>query len=102
YCSAGTTSRVTFRNVGTTDIGFVNGDCNPASGNTVTCGNIGVTRTSGGGTAALDGNDATMEPGTTSDLIDTACTTGGTPRTCVYRITPPSGRSVVATVSCTG
>ena len=30
------------------------------------------------------------------------CTTSGTARSCVYRITPPSGRSVVATVTCGG
>ena len=111
FCSGGTAAKISFRNIGTVGIGFVNGVCNPAAGNTATCGNIGVTRTSGAGTASLGGGanptaspaaTTTVDSGVSDTLTDSICASGGTPRTCVYRITPPSGRSIVATVSCTG
>ena len=102
FCSTGIQARISFRNIGTTDITFDADSCAPAIGSPSTCGSIDVTRTSGGGTASFDGDDATVEPGTTATLIDTGCAAPGSPITCVYRITPPSGRSVVATVSCTG
>jgi len=104
FCSGGTQARITFLNLGTTDLNFVNGDCTPVTGSPATCGAIRVTRTTGAGTASFDGvnEDATIEPGSTGELVDTGCTIGGTTISCVYRITPPSGRSVLATVYCTG
>jgi len=103
FCTGTLIANVSFRNLGTTDITFVNGDCTPVTGSPATCGSISVTRTSGVGTVSFDGinEDATIEPGTTA-MIGDNCTTAGNPVTCVYRIVPPSGRSVVATVSCNG
>lgn len=104
FCSGGTSARITMRNVGTSDISFDADDCTVAA-NSATCGSIRITRTSGLGTFAAKGStaaDAVIEPGTTATLISDGCTTTGNPSTCVYRITPPSGRSIVATVSCTG
>ncbi|MEK6909844.1 MAG: archaellin/type IV pilin N-terminal domain-containing protein [Candidatus Aenigmatarchaeota archaeon] len=104
FCTGGIIANVSFRNLGTTDISFANGDCTPSTGSPTSCGSIGVTRTSGGGTASIDGinEDTTIEPGTAASFGDSGCATSGNPITCIYRITPPSGRSVVATVSCTG
>lgn len=125
FCSAGTTAVITLRNAGTNNIGFSDTFCNPdggdggdepdpvANGNAIKCGAVTIVRTSGntGNTMMLQGNTLTIAPGTTGELKDTdhtgvsgreGCTVSGEPRTCVYRITPPGGRSVVATVSCPG
>jgi len=125
FCVGGKDAVITIRNVGTTDISFVGattspfkGDCSPATGNTARCGTINIVKTSGPATSGFKGRDNTLkiEPGTTADIIDEdsattattesvkpeGCTTAGTTATCVYRITPPSGRSIVATVSCIG
>lgn len=104
YCSGGTQARITFTNLGTTDLSFDADDCGTPAGGSVKCGSITVTRTSGNGTfdpAGSAAGDATVEPGTQATLLD-ACATTGNPVNCVYRITPPSGKSVVATVSCAG
>ena len=58
----------------------------------------------------VSGTELVIEPGTTGTIVDgedpvggdTGCTTLNNPRSCIYRITPPSGRSIVATVSCSG
>ncbi|MBI2084761.1 MAG: hypothetical protein HYT70_04100 [Candidatus Aenigmarchaeota archaeon] len=102
FCSGGTQARFVFKNIGTNPLTFVNGACAPSPGNTVTCGSVSVTRTSGGGTATLSGDSATVDPGRTATIIDGSCTSAGTPRSCVYRIVPPTGRAIPATVSCTG
>jgi len=44
------------------------------------------------------GGITSIPPGTIATLQD-ACE-GANPRSCVYRITPPAGRSIVASVSC--
>lgn len=107
FCEGGTQARFLFRNIGTNALTFVGSGgtfaaCTPASGNTATCGSVSVTRTSGGGTAALQGDRTPVDPGTTATLRDTLCTTAGTPRSCIYRISPPTGRTITATISCTG
>jgi len=109
FCNDGKEARILFRNLGTSNITFVAGgttgtfgDCVPATGSPATCGSISVTRTSGGGTASFDGDRTPVAPGTTANLRDTGCAESGSPITCVYRITPPFGRSVVATVNCLG
>ena len=104
FCSGGTQARITFTNLGTVDMSFDADDCGVSSGNSVKCGSITVTRTSGLGAfdpAGSAAGDAVVEPGTQATLVD-ACATAGNPITCVYRLVPPSGRSVVATVPCTG
>lgn len=104
FCSGGTQARITLRNVGTTDVTFDPDDCGTPASNSVQCGSVNVRRTSGLGTFDPQGSaaaDATIEPGTTATLLD-PCTTATNPVTCVYRITPPSGRGIVATVTCTG
>ncbi len=45
------------------------------------------------------GGITSIAPGTTSTLQD-ACE-GSNPRSCIYRVIPPAGRSIVASVSCT-
>ena len=45
------------------------------------------------------GGITSIAPGTTGTLTD-ACESSG-PRTCIYRVLPPIGRSIVASVSCT-
>lgn len=45
------------------------------------------------------GDITSIAPGTSGTIID-ACE-GSSPRTCVYRVLPPIGRSIVASVSCT-
>ncbi len=107
FCSGGTEARIVFRNGGTESITFVGSggtfaDCSPATGSPATCGSISITRTAGGGTASFDGDRTPVAPGTTATLRDTGCALAGQPITCVYRITPPSGRSIVAPVGCTG
>lgn len=114
FCVKGVNATIIIRNVGTNPISFVSGLC---SGTGVSpCGGISITRTSGGGggatpaTVKYSGDKATIDPGTISTLVDgedpvagfTGCTTTGQPTTCVYRISPPSGRSIVATVTCSG
>ena len=44
------------------------------------------------------GDITSIAPGTTATLQD-ACE-GNNPRSCIYRISPPAGRSIVASVSC--
>ncbi|MEK6909843.1 MAG: archaellin/type IV pilin N-terminal domain-containing protein [Candidatus Aenigmatarchaeota archaeon] len=44
------------------------------------------------------GGITSIAPGTTATLQD-ACE-GNNPRSCIYRISPPAGRSIVASVSC--
>ncbi|MEM5807595.1 MAG: archaellin/type IV pilin N-terminal domain-containing protein [Candidatus Aenigmatarchaeota archaeon] len=100
FCAGGTQARITLRNLGTNALTYVNGSCT-GTGNTRSCGSISVTRTDGG-MPSLSGDKPTIEPGTTATLIDNSCTSSGTPRTCVYRIVPPAGRSVQATVNCPG
>ena len=106
FCSGGTSAVITFKNSGTNTIGYLSGACaDDTTPGVTTCGSIGVRRTSP--TTAFPagqptGDLATAEPGVLRTLTDTSCTTAGNPRTCVYRLTSPSGRSVVATVGCTG
>ncbi len=45
------------------------------------------------------GGLTSISPGTTATLQD-ACESSG-PRTCIYRVLPPIGRSVIASISCT-
>ncbi|MBI1978778.1 MAG: hypothetical protein HYS62_01800 [Candidatus Aenigmarchaeota archaeon] len=45
------------------------------------------------------GGITSIAPGTTGTLQD-ACEGNG-PRTCIYRVLPPIGRSIIASVSCT-
>ncbi|MBI2005166.1 MAG: hypothetical protein HYS80_00180 [Candidatus Aenigmarchaeota archaeon] len=119
YCNNRVNAVISVRNVGTTDISYDVDNCLAASGAvangvSVSCGSVRITRTSGQGGSSFwpSGNVATVAPGTAATLTDgddpatgavaEGCTVLGTPRSCVYRIIPPSGRSVVATVSCTG
>jgi flagellin-like protein len=51
-----------------------------------------------GDTCSLTG--VNIAPGTTQTFTDTCAGTGG--RSCLYRIVPPSGRSVEASAFCTG
>lgn len=101
FCSGGVQARISIRNVGTSDISFFNGPCT-LSGTVWSCGSVRITRTAGLGVAGIGGDDTTIAPGTTATISDSGCTTTGNPSTCVYRVVPPSGRTVVATVSCTG
>ncbi len=106
YCTAGTQARIAFRNIGTSEITFVGSggtfaDCT-ISGNVATCGSVTVTRTSGGGTLDMEGDRSPVGAGAPANLIDRGCTTVGVARSCVYRITPPAGRTIEAAVSCTG
>ncbi|MBI1978779.1 MAG: hypothetical protein HYS62_01805 [Candidatus Aenigmarchaeota archaeon] len=108
FCNNRVNATISFRNIGTNAVTFVSGLCS-ATG-VSPCGSITVVRTAGGGTMKLSGSSATIDPGVTATLVDgedpvagaQGCTDFGVPRSCVYRITPPSGRSVVATVSCPG
>ncbi len=105
FCQGGTTAVLTFRNAGTNAITYVNGACADGGVALATCGSLSIRRTSPSADFAAGqptGNSASIDPGTTATLSDTSCTTAGNARTCVYRITPPSGRSVTATVGCTG
>ncbi len=107
FCTDGTTANITFRNIGTAALNLDTtlgppANCIPDTGNSVTCGGVSVTRTSGGATANIDPSPSTVEPGTIGTIGDTGCTTAGTPRSCVYRITPPGGRTIIGTVPCSG
>jgi len=106
FCVGGLEARILFRNAETNDITFVGSGgtflgCTPTTGSPATCGSISVNRLSGGGTASFGGDRTPVAPGTTATLRDTGCTTAGTTRTCIYRITS-SGRAVEASVPCTG
>ena len=105
FCQGGATAVLTFKNAGTNVISYVSGACSDTGVATANCGSIGVRRTSPSsdfGVGQPTGNAATADPGVLVTLTDTGCTTAGTPRTCVYRLTPPGGRSVVSSVGCTG
>lgn len=80
YCAAGTVTLV-IRNIGTANITSLT--CTQTAPSGDTCSFTGV-------------NTA---PGTTQSFTDACSGTGG--RSCVYRITPPVGRSVTASVFCT-
>lgn len=79
YCTGGTVSFV-IRNLGTTPI------------TTLTCSQTAPA----GDTCSFSG--VNIAPGGTQTLTDTCSGSGG--RSCVYRITPPVGRSIQATVFC--
>lgn len=97
----------------TQGIEVISADC---TGNTVTFSvrNIGTTAISsltclqtapsgdavGNCQATAQTVTISIGPGTTSTFNDTCSGSGG--RSCVYRITPPVGRSVQATAFCTG
>ena len=90
FCIGGNAATITIRNLGTNAVSANTIRClqtSPASETTGACTNTSATLT-----------HAAIPPGTTLDLTDTCAGSGA--RTCVYRITPPSGRSVVAVVSC--
>ncbi|MEM7821374.1 MAG: archaellin/type IV pilin N-terminal domain-containing protein [Candidatus Aenigmatarchaeota archaeon] len=97
YCTGGIVT-IMIRNIGTSDISFVSGSCT-ISENAATCGSITVIRTSGGNYAAdsVTGDTSRIEPGKTGTLKNTDCTG---PKTCVYRIVPPIGKSIQASVFC--
>lgn len=44
------------------------------------------------------GNPSSIAPGTTATFTD-ACE-GSAPRSCIYRVLPPAGRSIIASISC--
>jgi len=105
FCSGGTTAVLTFKNSGTNTITYDADACGDGGVGIANCGSITVRRTSPSTdfpATQPTGNAATAEPGVLVTLTDTSCTTAGTPRTCVYRLTPPGGRSVTASVGCTG
>ena len=93
FCTGvGPASAVTIkvRNLGTNAISTVTcTQTSPAAENTGTC-----TSTPGPSTPAPSPLDA----GVSGDITDTCGGTGS--RSCIYRLVPPSERSVVATVSC--
>jgi len=107
FCINGVNATVLFRNIGTNPAQYSNGLCNGGSG---PCGSVIIVRTSGGATMKVSGNSDAVQPGGTVMLIDgedpaagaTGCATAGTPATCVYRVTPPAGRTIVAAVNCGG
>lgn len=107
FCINGVNATVLFRNIGTNPVQYSNGLCNDGSG---PCGNVIVVRTSGGATMKVSGNVGTIQPAGSAMLIDgedpvagaTGCAAAGTPATCIYRITPPAGRTIVASVNCGG
>ena len=91
FCSGGNAVTITVSNVGT----------NAISANTIRCIQTAPPGDAVGGCTATAGTlpHVAVDPGTTLSISDTCVSTG--PRSCVYRLTPPSGRSIVATTSCT-
>lgn len=105
FCQGGTTATITLKNSGTNAVNYINGACGDGGVAIATCGGINVRRTAPTADFPVGqptGNVASIDPGTLATLTDTSCTSAGITRTCVYRLTPSSGRSVTATVSCTG
>ena len=102
YCSVGTTSNVVLMNIGTDTISL--GSCSEGSvnGASAECGDLSVTKTSGG---TMNGgfSSTSMDPGDTTTFSD-ACTTEGAPATCAYRFLAGSGMSapITATLTCSG
>ena len=83
----GTSVTLSLRNVGTDTISSFS--CTQ----TAPSGDAGAPCTS-----TASPQSVTIQPGQTANLVDIC--SGTTPRSCVYRLIPPSGRSVVATASC--
>ncbi len=86
YCTAGTVT-LRIRNIGTVAI---------STGGISWVQTAPSVDTTTSGTAPSSG---TIEPGQISDLTDVCDGSGG--RSCVYRLTPPTGNSIVANVYCT-
>lgn len=91
FCTGGNAVTLSVRNLGTDSI----------SANTIRCLQ---TAPSGELAGACTSTPATLThaaipPGTTLELTDTCG--GAGPRSCVYRLTPSSGRGIVGTTSCT-
>jgi len=61
---------------------------------------ITVTQTSPSGPTNVAWNPTTIPPGTSATMVE-SCELGGSARTCIYRIIPPAGRSMIASISCT-
>ncbi len=78
------TTNILVRNLGTSD---------------VNSSKISVVQTAPSTTVSLTWSANIIEPGKTVTLYDT-CEGSGS-RSCIYRIVPPAGRSILATVSCT-
>ncbi len=88
FCT-GTSVTIVLRNVGTDTISaFTCTQTAPSGDAGAPC------------TATASSQSLTIQPGQSANFVDTC--SGATPRTCVYRLLPPSGRSAVATVSCSG
>lgn len=85
YCS-GSTVTVVLRNIGTNNV------------TRVTC-----SQTAPASDTTCDFGIMTPEigPGATKTVTD-VCGANGTARSCIYRIVPPSGKSVTANAYCTG
>jgi hypothetical protein len=81
YCSNSVVSMVV-KNIGTNNITSL--VCTQTSPSGDTCSFTGVN----------------IAPGTSQTFTDTCSGTGG--RSCLYRITPPTGRTVEASAFCTG
>lgn len=86
FCSAGSVT-IPLKNIGLTTITSVT--CQQI----IPSGDTGTPCTATASSVAL-----TIQPGATANLVDTCSGTGA--RTCIYRITPPTGRTVTAPVSC--
>lgn len=86
YCLGGNKARIVVRNIGTLPI------------NT---NDMLVTRTEGKGILSLSWDASSISTGTSTTLSDFGCATTS-PTTCIYRLVLPTGKTTIATVSCSG
>ncbi len=96
--SEGLKATIRFQNTGNVPLRFVDGLCNPPTGNKTSCGDIVVERRNGLGRASLSGNKALIFPREIGILVDGACQLEGYPPRCVYKITLRSGEGLEAVV----
>lgn len=85
FCASGTVNLM-MKNIGTINVTALS--------------SIGCTQTSpSGDSCTLSGGSFPLEPGRTTTVTDTCTGTGA--RSCIYRIVPPMGPAVQASVLCT-
>ena len=88
YCGASGAVTFLVRNLGTTDISSIG--CIQTAPSTDAVGSCNAT--------ALSNIAVSISAGASASFTDTCGGTGG--RSCIYRFTPPVGRSVSLTVTC--
>ena len=60
---------------------------------------ITIAQTSPSGVTSAVWTPTTINPGSSATLVE-FCELSGSVRSCIYRVIPPAGRSIVASISC--